>query len=120
MDSKEVYRRYKKAKEQFFKELEVIQNDYITSNYRFKKDDVVRFKNIFNKNSPLMIIDAIYFDNKGKYDEENSYMNPRIKIYGRIVDEDEYNKTGHINAPQSRSVLAFADDVIEVLNRQKN
>lgn len=27
MDSKEVYRRYKKAKEQFFKELEVIQND---------------------------------------------------------------------------------------------
>lgn len=48
MDSKEVYRRYKKAKEQFFKELEVIQNDYITSNYRFKKDDVVRFKNIFN------------------------------------------------------------------------
>lgn len=27
MDSKEVYRRYKKAQEQFFKELEVIQND---------------------------------------------------------------------------------------------
>ena len=43
--------------------------------------------------------------------------------YARYITNLNYinsNKTGHINAPQSRSVLAFADDVIEVLNRQKN
>ena len=118
METSEVYKRYKSAKNRFFEELSKIQKEYISSRYQFKEGDIVRFKNIHYKEPTLIVIDSMYFNNSGNFANEESYQYPYVQISGHLVDEQGYDKTYFPNSLNSQpiGVLCSANDVIETTN----
>ena len=118
MDSSEVCRRFNLEKTKFMDEIASIQDSYISSNFSFKKGDVVSvIKNRrFNRNAPpiLVLINSIYFDNDGNLFDERIYRNPGIIISGHRVDNDGYDLTYFKDSDQRISDMFIPDDIVEI------
>lgn len=125
MESSEVYKRYLDAKKRFdedlwaskktfHKELSEIQQSYISSLYTFKEGDVVIIKNRYYDKPTLIVIEAVFFENNGNYEAEESYRHPIILVSGHMVDEDGYDKTYFPNSTQTIGVTCHAKDVTEI------
>lgn len=108
MNKDNVFGLYEAAKRRFHNELSKIQEEYISSNFTFKVGDIVKYKDLFK--SGYMLIDAIFFDNKGDYSDKNSYKNPRVVLSGRAVDETGKLKTYFSDSDQHIGVIVYADE----------
>ena len=115
MELSEVARRYESAKKRFLREIENIEEEYVLSKYKFKKGDIVRFKNLFYKPT-LVVVDSICLLTNQKFLEYRSIMGSCVSINGHIVDEGGYNIPYFVGGNQCISVKFEAKDVFEVTN----
>lgn len=118
MDSSEVYKRFKIAKQKFMDEIASIQASYVSSNFSFKEGDVVSvIKNRnYNRNATpiLVLIESIFFNNKGNLFEEWIYTNPSIMISGHRVDNEGYDLTFFKDSDQRIGELFRPEDVVSI------
>ena len=111
MDANECYRKYRNARMRFANELETIEKDFISSNYSFKKGDIVRFKNYFYQTPKLVCIEKLYLTAKK---EDDRYRYPHVAVYGFVVDEEGYLVPIMKGGSQPTSCSFDADEIIEV------
>lgn len=118
MDSSEVYKRFKIAKQKFIDEIASIQASYISSNFSFKEGDVISVKKNRNYNrnvTPILVlIESNFFNNKGNLFEEWIYKNPVIMISGHRVDNEGYDLTYFRDSDQRIDELFRPEDVVSI------
>lgn len=111
MDSSECYRRYRSARMRFDNELEAIEKEYISSNYSFKKGDIVKIKDEYNYTTTLFCIERMYLLSKL---EDDRYRNPRVQLEVFEVDGEGYLVPLLKGGTSPKNRLFFPDKVIEV------
>lgn len=118
MNANEVYKRFNNAKKRFMDEIASIQASYISSNFSFKKGDIVSvIKNrSYNRNATpiLVLIDSIYFNNDGNLFDERFYRNPNVLISGHRVDSEGYDLTYFKDSDQRIGERFSPDDIVNI------
>lgn len=113
MELSEVARKYESAKMRFLREITFIEEEYVLSKYKFKKGDIVRFKNM-NYEPTLCVVDDICFLHEQRLLEYRQIIDVRVYIHGHIVDEDGYIRPFIVGGSHPRGVKFEAKDVYEI------
>ena len=111
MDSSECYRRYRSARMRFDNELEAIEKEYISSNYSFKKGDIVKIKDDFSYTTKLFCVERVYLCSKL---EDERYKYPRVEVEVFDVDEEGYLLPFLKGGTSPNTRLFYPDKIIEV------